>query len=365
MVFGADFALQDYLPPDTKVVMGLRVRALTESSLFQETGTQQRKTLTESWTKLTAVTGFDPLRDIDEVLLTSPADRENAPALVVLRGRFNLDRLGAGAELYHGVAIQGGGKKGSGVLALLDATTALAGEAPVVKAAIDRRGQPVAYDGALVARVASLRERFDLWGTGERPQGFVAPGGQNEQLGSDRPVRVRHTDHPRAGVGRGGARAVAEGRGETGGLARDVTDDGEGAVQRRKVRRDAGRLHAETQLRDVRRRTSEGDRGATVDSRAQATSSQPKVTGETPSAVPAVRQTTTPAGTSVFTLPGKALGREGGEVGSTSLDRQPQKLYMHVVWDGRQLAKSREKRSLTCPAHVRTCAGSPGSYPDL
>jgi hypothetical protein len=309
MVFGADFALQDYLPPDTKVVMGLRVRALTESSLFQESGAST-KTLTESWTKLTAVTGFDPLRDIDEVLLTSPADRENAPALVVLRGRFNLDRLGAGAELYHGVALQGNGKKGSGVLALLDATTALAGEAPVVKAAIDRRGPPVAYDGALVARVASLRERFDLWGTGERPQGFVAPGGQNEQPGSqwlqssDRfefGIRITHGLEL-------GAEVHARSRKDAEKLASSL------AMLQMMAKAQSNAAKFDVTLEDSTLKLSfavseEEIRKAIAAQRATAaprlTSSQPKVTGETPAAVPAVRQTTAPAGTSVFTLPGK------------------------------------------------------------
>jgi hypothetical protein len=30
----------------------------------------------------------------------------------------------------------------------------------------------------------SLRDRFDVWGTGERPEGFVSPTGKNEQLES-------------------------------------------------------------------------------------------------------------------------------------------------------------------------------------
>jgi hypothetical protein len=67
---------------------------------------------------------------------------------------------------------------------LLDAATAVAGDAPAVRAAIDRHGLGTTLDGALVARVQSLRERFDLWGTGERPEGFVAPTGKNEQLDS-------------------------------------------------------------------------------------------------------------------------------------------------------------------------------------
>jgi hypothetical protein len=90
----------------------------------------------------------------------------------------------------------GGGKDGKGVLALLDETTLLAGDTLAVRAAIDRRGRKAPLDGAFAARVQSLRERFDVWGTGERPEGFVAPTGKNEQLDSmDRfefGVRISH-----------------------------------------------------------------------------------------------------------------------------------------------------------------------------
>jgi hypothetical protein len=304
IVFGSDFTLQDYLPPDTKVVMGLRVHALTESSLFQE-NSGNAKTLAENWTKLTALTGFDPLRDIDEVLLTSPADRENAPALVVLRGRFNLERLAAGAELYHGVALQGNGRKGSGVLALLDATTALAGEAPVVKAAIDRRGQPVAYDGALVARVASLRERFDLWGTGDRPQGFVAPSGQNEQLGSiDRfefGISITHGLELAADVH---ARSQKDAEKLAGSLAMlQMMAKAQANAAKFDVKLEGSTLKLSFAVSEEElKKAIAAQRSASAP---KPVSSQPKVTGEAPAAGPAVRQTTTPAGTSVFTLPGK------------------------------------------------------------
>jgi hypothetical protein len=92
--------------------------------------------------------------------------------------------MGAGAARYHDIAIVGGGKGGNSVLALLDATTAVAGEMPAVRAAIDRRGNASPLEGALLARVQSLRERFDVWGTGERPEGFVAPTGKREELDS-------------------------------------------------------------------------------------------------------------------------------------------------------------------------------------
>jgi hypothetical protein len=184
LAMAADLSVQEYLPPDTKVVMGLRVSALRDSDLFQQTS-DDAKGLKESWTKISKLAGFDPLHDIDEVVLTSPADRENAPVLLVVRGRFNLDKLSAGAERYRDVPIIGvHDKSANGVVALLDSSTALVGEVPTVRAAINRRGKPAAYDRELLARVMSLRERFDVWGTGDRPEGFVSPGGQKDQLES-------------------------------------------------------------------------------------------------------------------------------------------------------------------------------------
>jgi hypothetical protein len=182
LVAAGDFA-SELFPANTKVVIGIRVAGIVNSPLFQDVGTDAKK-LSEDWLKLVALTGFDPLHDIDEVLIASPADNEKATALLVVLGRFDLARMGAGAPRYHGIAIVGAGKENKGVLALLDANTVLAGDTAAVHAAIDRRGQGSALDSALTARLQSLRERFDVWGTGERPEGFVAPTGKNEQLDS-------------------------------------------------------------------------------------------------------------------------------------------------------------------------------------
>ena len=178
----------DLLPANTKVVFGMRVAAIVQSPLFNDAGEDARK-LSEQWLKVAAITGFDPLHDIDEVLIGTSADNEKAPALLVVRGRFDLERMGAGAARYRGVALLGQARGASGVLALLDASTALAGDAAAVRAAIDRRGQGAARQGvplgaALAERVQSLRDQFDLWGIGERPEGFVPPTGKNEGLDS-------------------------------------------------------------------------------------------------------------------------------------------------------------------------------------
>jgi hypothetical protein len=184
-LFAAGDSALNFLPADTKVVIGIRVSAIRESALFKDAGTDAQK-LGEDWMKLVAITGFDPLHDIDEILIFSAADNEKASALIAVRGRFNLERMGAGAKRYHGIAIlgEGAGTGGTGVLALLDATTAIAGEATAVRAAIDRRGHGAPLDAKLAERVQSLAGRFDIWGTGERPEGFVAPTGKREDLDS-------------------------------------------------------------------------------------------------------------------------------------------------------------------------------------
>ena len=297
----ADFAVQEYLPPDTKVVMGLRVRALTESSLFQQSG-ESAKTLSEDWLKLTKFAGFDPLHDIDEVLLTSAADGENAPALLVVRGRFDLEKLSAGAQRYRGVALKGSSDKGANsVIGLLDATTALVGEPAMVKAAIDRRGQAVVYDAALVARVASLRDRFDLWGTGERPQGFVAPGGPNEQLNSiDRfEFGIRITNGLELG-----AEIHARSAKDAENLAASV------AVLQMMAKAQSDTAKFDVKVEDNTLRLSFAMSEAELrkaiaaqQAQIQRAQNQPKVAGQ-PAEAPR-KQVTTPGGTSVFTLPGK------------------------------------------------------------
>src|ERR1035438_5027738 len=119
LVAAGDTALH-FFPAGTKVVIGIRVSAIRESALFKDAGTDAQK-LSDDWMKLVAITGFDPLHDIDDVLIFSAADNDKASALIAVRGRFNLERMGAGAKRYHGVAMVGEGAGGTSVLAVLDA----------------------------------------------------------------------------------------------------------------------------------------------------------------------------------------------------------------------------------------------------
>jgi hypothetical protein len=178
----ADAALPDFLPANTKVMLGVRLRAITGSPLFQGIATQAMSAGSD-WMTIASMIGFDPLHDIDEILIATTAERQNAPALMVVSGHFDVERLAAGAKRYHGVPLLTVSKNTGNLTALLNDTTAIAGDAAVVRAAIDHRGGGL-IDTTLARRVESLRGRYDIWGVGQVPPGFKSPAGQAPGLDS-------------------------------------------------------------------------------------------------------------------------------------------------------------------------------------
>jgi len=167
--------LTDFFPPDTKVVFGVRVHNLAISSVAQSFKAQaQAQAAGIGWLKAFPLDGFDFLRDLDEVLLASSGKGPNPSAIVVVTGRFDVARLSEGAKRYHDVPLLGGEKDTDSVVALLDGGTALIGEQTLVRAAIDQRGE-TKIGSKLNDRITSLRQRYDVWGLGEQPEGFVAP----------------------------------------------------------------------------------------------------------------------------------------------------------------------------------------------
>lgn len=170
----AEGSLPGYLPPETRALIGVRLRSLAKSPLFREAASQASASGAD-WMTVASMIGFDPLKDIDEVLIASASDRPNAPALLVVRGRFNVARLANDAKRYRGVPVlTSGGKGAESVIALLDSSTALAGDTDLVHAAIDHRGSASAVSEELLQRAETLRERYDVWGVGTVPTGAAS-----------------------------------------------------------------------------------------------------------------------------------------------------------------------------------------------
>ena len=189
VVPAADTALTDFFPAGTKVVFGINLRQVVTSPLAKTGLVQARKQIESQpgavdWLKLASLAGFDPLRDIDVVLVATTGEGQNPPALIVATGRFDVEKLGAQATRYHDVPLLGGGKPTDGVIALLSESIVLAGDRPTVLATIDHMGSGPRIDAALAVHIGAARARYDVWGLGDRPEGFVAPTPQANGLES-------------------------------------------------------------------------------------------------------------------------------------------------------------------------------------
>ena len=163
----ADEALPELLPPHSKVVIGLRLQALVAALTANGFTSEMHQGVASVAGKI-AIPGFDPLRDIDEVIVATESDAQNAPALLVLTGHFPALPEGTPAQMYKGAAVMDVPGSQGQVLALLDSATALGGPRAMVVAALDRRGTGAHLAPALVARLAPLRARYEVWGAGER-----------------------------------------------------------------------------------------------------------------------------------------------------------------------------------------------------
>jgi hypothetical protein len=168
----ADPALLKLIPQDAAFVAGIRADQI-KTSRFGQFLLDQLKTEQDKLEKFVSVTGFDPRRDLTELVIASSDMRgRGGKTLVIAKGRFDPARvrtfLGAegGNRLTHsGVEIIGGGNsRSSGGLAFLDATTAVAGDLEFLKSAIDRNRQAgPALDPRVANRIAELSGSYDAW----------------------------------------------------------------------------------------------------------------------------------------------------------------------------------------------------------
>jgi hypothetical protein len=140
--------LPDFLSADTKVVIGIQLRHLLDSPYI--------KGLALNATSLpqTKFGSLDILKDVDEVLVATDAG-ENASALLVLKGRFGSPSVQEDPAHAHML------------LAILDSTTAIAGDAALVRAAMAKRGKGSPPLPEMEARIGELMSHYDIWGIGD------------------------------------------------------------------------------------------------------------------------------------------------------------------------------------------------------
>ena len=224
-----DRSLLALLPGDATTLAGFHIEQLKQTAAyryFEENSRQQNPSGQNELDDFATLTGFDPRRDVQELLVaswpapagsaqnqSSPDANQGAPAppngnpefVAVARGQFNIASITAAARLqgaasqnYRGFdlwspARRAGPQKSlprrgpgprpgrrepqQGVLTFLDTTTALAGTRGAVMASIDRKlgGGPSLLDKtSLLARAQTISASSQVWAVSENPGEMIA-----------------------------------------------------------------------------------------------------------------------------------------------------------------------------------------------
>lgn len=190
-----DSGLLSLAMPDAKILSGIQVTPSLQSS-FGRFVLSQMNTDDPDLRRFMDETGFDPRRDLQEILIATPGGvNGEGSALVLGKGVFNSGRIAAAAKTrggrvvsYKGIEILKGSGSGKGGLAFLDSTTAVLGDEDLIKAAIDRRvsGAP-GLGGPLVTKARELASRNHAWfvtlsSLAEFLTGRVADPGLNDAM---------------------------------------------------------------------------------------------------------------------------------------------------------------------------------------
>jgi len=201
-IAGVDPALLALVPPDAKMLIGIQVSQTQASPFGQYLLSQDlfsAAQLDRSTNQILTAAGFDPRRDLREILAASG---DGLSGLLLGRGAFQPAKVakaavaaGASSSKYRGVdllTLAGTGKnKIAGSIAFLDASTVAAGDDGAVKAVIDRHAAGAVFSGALADRARQMSSANDAWlASLTPPAAFTGgptggtPGAtQNPQLG--------------------------------------------------------------------------------------------------------------------------------------------------------------------------------------
>jgi len=185
--FAADPALLSLVMPDAKVIAGARVDQ-AKNTPFGAYVLKHMEPNDPNFTKFVAATGFDPRRDVSELVIASNwTEADPSHWLVVAKGTFDPTRLSLAAaamggvvKTYKGVPVVTSTNAPSSdpdaqaivshmAIAFLDNSTAAMGEIDAVHAAIDRRKSGAGVATQLAPKVQQVSAKNDFWFTSVVP----------------------------------------------------------------------------------------------------------------------------------------------------------------------------------------------------
>jgi hypothetical protein len=179
----ADSQLLSMVMPDAKVVAGVNVDSAKASPFGLYVLTQMQSNDSEL-KQLIALTGFDPTRDVHEVLAataTAPGSTKTPSGLVLARGNFDISMIttaatakGATTETYNGATIVEDPKQVVGI-AFVNSTLVAAGDIASVKAAIDRPSTGQTLPSNVLTQVGQWSGNDDAWMVTTVPLSALTP----------------------------------------------------------------------------------------------------------------------------------------------------------------------------------------------
>lgn len=177
----ADPELMNLVMPDAKILAGVNVDQAKTSPFGLYVLSQIQAQGAQHLQEVTALTGFDPSRDLHELLIASNGVPGGHTGLVLARGDFDAGKIqsaalaGGGSTItYNGVSVILDPKQVNAV-AFLSSSLAVAGDVASVKGALDRRTTPAPISPDLSVQLTNLSTTEDAWGIAATPLSALKP----------------------------------------------------------------------------------------------------------------------------------------------------------------------------------------------
>jgi len=178
--FAVDSNLLNLVMPDAQVMAGVNVTN-SEATPLGAFLLAQMSANDQALQQLITQTGFDPRKDVTEVLAASNGNTAAPASLALSKGTFDVAKISAVAKpaqvsTYNGATLITLGTDGTSAVAFLGGTIAIAGNLASVKAAVDRSSAVNSISPALAAQVQALSASQDAWSISLASLSALMPG---------------------------------------------------------------------------------------------------------------------------------------------------------------------------------------------
>lgn len=169
--FAADTQLLNLVMPDAQIMAGANVTT-TKISPFGQYLLTQIGTNDKGLQDFITQTGFDPRKDVTEILAASSGNPGASGGLILAKGNFDVAKIVAAipadgkqqVQTYTGATlISSVDATDAHAVAFIGSSIAVAGDVASVKAALDRASGVNSISPALASRVQTLSTTEDAW----------------------------------------------------------------------------------------------------------------------------------------------------------------------------------------------------------